>query len=298
MIYQINIHVKVNDEIIRIANELVDSAVCDCKSSELTDHEKIHSVRKTSKRLRALLKIVRPMLADTYQKENNYYRDLARTLSEERDRKVLLDSLEAQLIHPNNLSIVNDLTTLVAKLKDEDKLIDSSGIIKNFAEKIFESKERIKEWKINGDGFDAVKGGIERTYRRGRIAMRNAYRNATSENYHEWRKRVKSHYYHLELVSQIWPVVMESFVNEVHNLSELLGRDHDLCIMEEKMLLNTELIKNEDVKNIIFEAIKIDKQNLRKEIKVLGSRIYNEGANQLVTRFAGYWNSTKLNNYN
>ncbi|MCW8848830.1 MAG: CHAD domain-containing protein, partial [Melioribacteraceae bacterium] len=212
MNFQFELHQPIQDSVREIANQLIKDAISICKSEDLTHHEIIHSVRKSCKRIRGLLRIVRPNLGSTYEKENIFFRDLARTLSIVRDRQVLLELLEHYGNATDHIPFTTDTKTLIA----------------NFESEISNRKEKIQNWKIKFDGFKSIKGGIKKTYSRGKRAMQLAHTFPTVENYHEWRKRVKYHYYHLELLIQIWPSFMEPYVEQVHQLSEMLGKDHDL----------------------------------------------------------------------
>ena len=78
----------------RIAVELVDgasvslAAAQDAPPGEFDAH--IHSVRKTCKKMRGLLRLARASLGDkTYYRENIFYRDLSRSLAGARESHVL-----------------------------------------------------------------------------------------------------------------------------------------------------------------------------------------------------------------
>src|SRR3954471_12662774 len=58
--------------------------------------ETVHEVRKSLKRLRALLRLLRHALGpDEYRRENRALRDTARPLGEVRDAKVFVGAIEA-----------------------------------------------------------------------------------------------------------------------------------------------------------------------------------------------------------
>ncbi len=64
-------------------------------------------------------------------------------------------------------------------------------------------------------------------------SARSARRGASpaAENLHEWRKRVKDHWYNLTVLRDVWPPVMEPLAKAAHALSERLGEDHDLEVL-------------------------------------------------------------------
>src|SRR5512134_3421447 len=54
----------------------------------------IHDARKAFKKIRAVLRLVRPILGSTYRHENAWFRDSARGLSDLRDAQAVLESFD------------------------------------------------------------------------------------------------------------------------------------------------------------------------------------------------------------
>lgn len=90
---------SVEEAVQRIALEQLDKAVAELKSDELPRHEQVHQVRKRCKKIRGLLRLVRPSLGETYKRENAHYRDAARRLSDLRDSHTLQSNFEKLLRH-------------------------------------------------------------------------------------------------------------------------------------------------------------------------------------------------------
>ena len=79
----------------RIWQEDLQVAVHDLERSE-NPHETVHQCRKTFKRLRALLRLIRFNIEKkAYKRENVFYRDLGRKLSGMRDAQVMLETLDS-----------------------------------------------------------------------------------------------------------------------------------------------------------------------------------------------------------
>jgi hypothetical protein len=70
-------------------------------------------------------------------------------------------------------------------------------------------------------------------YKRGRNRLFDAYAAPSPDNFHEWRKRTKYLWYHVRILRPLWPAVLEELANEIHELSNLLGLDHDLAVFHE-----------------------------------------------------------------
>src|SRR5882757_1483145 len=78
----------------RIAREQIAKALEALDGKTLSD-DAVHSARKELKKARASLRLLRDALGDAvYKRENAALRDAARPLSEVRDAKVLLDTLD------------------------------------------------------------------------------------------------------------------------------------------------------------------------------------------------------------
>jgi CHAD domain-containing protein len=94
-----------------------------------------------------------------------------------------------------------------------------------------EARARVDDWPLERDGFDAFEDGLSQTYRRGRRAWRAALKEPSTENLHEWRKRVKDLWYHCSILEEAWKPVMKALAGEAHELSDRLGDDHDLSVL-------------------------------------------------------------------
>jgi len=54
-----------------------------------------------------------------------------------------------------------------------------------------EGRARVPDLPIATEGYDAVAGGLRKSYRRARNRMDEAYEEPEFERFHEWRKRIK-----------------------------------------------------------------------------------------------------------
>lgn len=193
----------------------------------------IHDVRKRCKKIRGLLRLVRPAF-DDYRAENAAFRDIAATLGPIRDAEVLIaafdhvaasiDSEEAPAFEP----IREQLRTRRGRLADAQ---DPRLLLQAARSPLHAALQRIQGWKLAGKHFDAFEAGLESGYRRGRKAMRAACRNGDDEAFHTWRKRCKDHGFHLRLLGPIWPGPMRAERDCADELGELLGLHHDLAVL-------------------------------------------------------------------
>ncbi|MGH9112627.1 MAG: CHAD domain-containing protein [Acidimicrobiales bacterium] len=192
--------------------------------------EAVHESRKSLKRLRALLRLVRDGLGPSaYRGENACFRDCGRLLAGPRDAAVLaatLDDLapELDLGVTTFARLRGALTPGTVTWRDPPVVRVRTTLVLALA--------RIGSWPLDG-AATAVGPGLERVYGRGRRAMAAARDAPTPARLHEWRKRVKYHWHHVQLVSRVGPGWLAGREEEVHDLSDLLGDDHDLHVLAE-----------------------------------------------------------------
>ena len=91
----------IQDGVRQIAVELIDDAI-DCAGGKGKDVDAtVHALRKSCKKLRGLIRLVRPAF-DDYQAENAAFRDAARNLSSLRDGGVLIETYDDLLERYND----------------------------------------------------------------------------------------------------------------------------------------------------------------------------------------------------
>ena len=63
--------------------------------------------------------------------------------------------------------------------------------------------------------------------------------SGTAQDLHDWRKRVKDHWYHVRLLAGLWPDVMTSFEWTLKDLETKLGDHHNLEVLKERIQART-----------------------------------------------------------
>jgi len=92
--YRFERDATVQKDLRRIAIAQIDGAVASIDDHGLASGVVVHEVRKSCKKLRGLLRIVRPGF-DGYARENGAFRDMAAALSPLRDAAVLIETYDA-----------------------------------------------------------------------------------------------------------------------------------------------------------------------------------------------------------
>lgn len=294
MAFHISAKENVEEGVRRIVAEQIDRAISEIDDAELDRHEAVHQVRKRCKKIRGVLRLVRPALGDRFSVENAWFRDAASELSHLRDAEALVETFDSLMgrfkkqVDPKVFAPVRaGLTKRRQKMAEDEVGIEEK--LGEFRRRMSEARERLEEWKLSGEGFEAIEPGLLKTYRRGREAMRRAQEDPSAENYHEWRKRTKYHWYHGRLLGAMWKPVMRKVRSEVKLLSDCLGDDHNFAVLRATLLESPEEFGDEREIQTLLGLIDRRSAELRVKAGELGRRVYAEKPKQLGKRFRAYW---------
>lgn len=277
----------------RIAVEQLNGAVSDLDNTQYSAHDKVHEVRKRCKRLRGLLRLVRPALAE-YPKANAWVRDMSRDLSLYRDNQAVIETLDALLKADQppcpGLAASPFRAALLAQ-RDSEAGASKNNVqqaLKQVNKALKRARQEIRGWQLEKDKPQVWLMGLRDTYCQGRHAMARAVRTPSAEHLHEWRKQAKYHWFHLQLLENLWPAMLVPWAQQVHLLSDLLGDEHDLAVLQMQLDLYCQQCPNDQGSALLFERIEKRRAELVEKACALGQRIYAERPKALAKRFAAY----------
>lgn len=269
----------------RVASEQVAKAIEDLEGADDDLHEAVHEFRKRCKKIRGLIRLVRPDFPD-YAAENAWFRDLAGELSALRDATSMQESVAALVEHYADDLDEDAYAGIDAWLGKRRETMteerDAREKIDVIRAELPEALARIEGWRLDSGGADALEAGLAKTYKRARRAMVSAADDGTSRDFHEWRKRVKYHRYHLRLLTPIWPKVTKARYKETKRLSDLLGDDHDLAVL--RATLEEEAGGAADERAALIALSRRRSAELRAQAWSLGRRLFVEEQERYAAR--------------
>jgi CHAD domain-containing protein len=255
--------------------------------------EAIHEARKDIKKIRSALRLVRHVIGDdAWRRENDQYRDVARTLSGFRDAEILVEALDS-LGERFGPPAAERFRELREQLDGEVKAAHEDGSIEramaSAAADLSAGRARIEGLPLDGDGWDLIAPGLHRSYRRGRRRLRAVEEDASVTNLHELRKRVKDLWYQLRLIKDADPQLIGSLADHAHDLSDHLGDDHDLALLrEEAASRRTTFAEPGDQRNLA-DLVDRRRGELQFAAISLGERIYAEKPKRFLKRLEKRW---------
>jgi CHAD domain-containing protein len=253
----------------------------------------VHEARKHLKKTRALLRIVRPALGKrAYRRESDALREAGLALSGARDADVLVQTAAKLAEHAAGrlpADVFDQLRAALAAEGAEGRGADGVPELAAVVEALRAAELRVETWPLDDADWDTVLVGVRRAYARGRAAFAVARAEPTPELVHAWRKRAKDLWYHQRLLTPAWPGVLSAQAEEAHALSELLGDDHDLAVLAERLTAPTPLAPVVDAARPELRALVEHRSGeLRAAASQLGNRVYAESPKAFSRRLSRY----------
>ncbi|HMJ03331.1 MAG TPA: CHAD domain-containing protein [Conexibacter sp.] len=293
MAYRLSIADDLPTSVRACAREQLEGAVRQLERADEHPVDAVHEARKHLKKARALLRLVRPALgAKAYRRENDALREAGLALSGTRDADVrvetaakLAERFAGQLPSATFAQLREALAGEAAGGRGDGGTSDLAAVL----EALGAAAARVEQWPLGSADWDDVLAGVARAYTRGRKAFAAARREPTAERLHDWRKRAKDLWYHERLLTPAWPGVLAAQAEQAHELTELLGDDHDLAVLAERLRAPTPLPPAVEAERDALLALVAERSTeLRAAATRLGRRVYAESPKAFSRRLARY----------
>jgi len=285
-------------EVSQIMEEELSSVELDLAATRLK-HKAIHQARKSFKKIRALLRLIRGAIdSDTYTKENIFYRNISRQLSAIRDAQALIEAWEDLYKYTDHEIDAQTYAWVKAYLfknrrKASYQILRRENAMLAAAEDITRHKPQTVSLKLESSDFDALESGLKKVYKRGYKGHRLVQCDPSMEHIHDWRKRVKYLYHHTQLLNHSWDSMMQAYAGELKKLSDDLGLWRDLGLLHDHLSENPEISHSIDMSPISLHIIGYQVKLLHSAI-TLGKHIYQEKPGRFTDRIKGYWNAWEI----
>lgn len=236
--------------------------------------EDIHETRKSLKRLRAWLRLLRPQLGERYDVLNALLRDAGRRLAGRRDADVARETLRS--LRRGRLLDAGEYARLQRWLSADPVAAPALAAASDEARVLMEAAQ-IYFAHLDPGPLDAatLDEALARSHARCRRRWRAAHKSPTPEALHEWRKTVK------ELATQhalLAPRVKgaKADTQALRTLGEVLGRHHD----HHQLALRLEGLPLPDAKRLgrrLHDALRRRQLQLEADALRRGAALFDEG---------------------
>ena len=288
---KINLEENIQANVQRIMQTRVDT--CRKALTHAPSHEAIHQARKELKKIRAIVRLVRPHLGEeAYREANHYFRDAARLISDARDvtaseetatklQSVLSSRRDRQAIEQFKRHLQAKKAAITRYQVQRDHLLES------VLEALVDAEQFYRSWAITEEGFEALSPGIRKIYKQCVKRQKKAYAEDTPEGFHQWRKSVKYLRYQIDALSTLWPGMLGALESELNLLTDYLGDDHDFYVLQ-GILQQHEAIRPETLRSL-NRHIEQRRSILQHSAKVLSDKLFYPKSNHFVEPIAHCW---------
>lgn len=266
----------------------------------------VHEARKSMKRLRAMLRLIRDEIGDDrYRRENELLRNTARLIGPVRDANVMAETVSMLRQRFGAHLRRSAFSTLEAQLVQRHQsarsdLLDDQESLRRVVYALRSAKARYLAWPVETvknsasthvvpHSFEALAPGLLRTYRRGRREMRVAQEIPTGHNFHQWRKRVKYLRHQVELLRPTFPEVLDGHISALDQLGDVLGEEHDLYELTVLVADSPELFADSAEVTLLTALAEHRRAELQASAMAIGRRLYAEAPKNFTVRIGAYW---------
>jgi CHAD domain-containing protein len=253
----------------------------------------VHNTRKSCKRIRAALRLLRRSLGETaYRQENMFYRDTSRLVAPVRDSAVLLETLEKLAVAeglPDGLVTAVQGCLAARHAQVCQQLLEETDVMAQVAERVENGRFRLLTLPLHDSSFTTLTAGLGQVYRLGRRDMVAAYASGRPEQFHEWRKQVKYLWHHLETIQPIWPNMLNVMILEFNRLSDFLGDAHDLKQLQYVLQDEAGRFGADPAFTELISLLDQRRHELERAAQPVGQRLYCEKPAAFVGRLNAYY---------
>ena len=275
--------------VLRVLGAQIDEAQSLLSGRHLSDAA-IHQGRKSIKKTRATLRLMRDAIPKAaYQRNNRNLRDIARRLSATRDAAVMLETLDRLKKLYGPAAEKSTPAKFRQALEAEQLRGDSDGRKPSAAKELKAVRTRLSRIRPEDDSWKVVCTSMKRVYGSGRRAMRQAQRTPTSECLHEWRKQTKHLWHQLQVLEPLSPGKLGELADQAHKLADYLGDDHDLAVLRDKVIALEKLFIAVGGTGALLALIDRCRNQLCDKAFLVGRRIYAERPADFAARVARFW---------
>jgi CHAD domain-containing protein len=262
-------HETIPDGLRRIAKEQIGAAIDYIDDDAMPMNTKVHSLRKSCKKMRGLLRLAKPLSGEALEIEDQRFRAAAKCLAAYRDTDVYTKTIES-------------LVGRDAATKSLPSEI-SEGAIQESRNILTACLEDVENWPLELYGFVDIGPGFARTYRKCTNAWEEALRDPEDDKYHRLRKWSKYHWYQIRILERLNKSELRKRRKHVRKLQLDLGDAHDL------FMLQSILASDADPDMQLLERAISRKHELYANALKLGHRVFATSVDELVADCATWW---------
>lgn len=225
----------------------------------------VHEMRKTFKRIRALLKFYNDFpeeFSPDFAQQIKYF---GRSLTTMRESFVNLQLFE-KVTSANTMIAERKIKTAREKLAEKNREIIERGFLESEAylpmQKFAGNLQRqLESVAVSIPSLTQFIGQLEYSYRQSFEIYLKLNTASDSDAIHELRKKLKQLYYQFDFIRYVHPRFFRLKTYHLNNITEQLGEDHDLFVFFNDLRGNRYDFTNEDLQIIENQVLHLGEIN-------------------------------------
>lgn len=282
MSYQIHPRQDLEKSLKEILTANLEDALKVLSISQGLHKERFKQARKALKKSRAILRLFKEVIeSDKFEEEDLNLKEIARAFRDVRDAHVTEDVFQRFLKEvsvqgeKNTFSEIQSFLVSTSR-QTVEKVFSDETSLRNALAQIKAAQERIPLIKVKGEVWGAVVAGVQHTYADCRDYSRVCLESKTPSDWIGWRKSVKYLRVELDFLNAFLSDEMKAWNRQLHDLSDLLGRNQDLLLITQEIEENQKVFKDEKALNGFLSISKEYRKNLRKIARKLGEKLFEQ----------------------
>jgi CHAD domain-containing protein len=298
MSYQLRGDETLGDGMRRIICEQIESAIEASTAKRNGKASPVHETRKHLKKARSAVRMVSDeVLHAHFRREYRSLRSVARLISEIRDAEARLQTVRGlRELSPSSKDRNLRETEELLAFELDSFLAAFSDWQEEAKTKLTRVQDRIAQWPIEDLTSKTIRQAAQRSYKRGRQALRRARKRPTAENFHSFRKETKQLWYQLRILRPLHPAILRELSDELKGIGQHLGHAHDLAFLAERLRTTGGPGRKRGAR-ALDELIEARQRELQRMAAALGERFYAQRSREFGERLMEYfaeWEIGKL----
>jgi CHAD domain-containing protein len=240
------------------------------------DEESVHAARRSVKRIRAVVRMLRGPLGSFGRQEGRRLRSAAHQLASLRDADASAETLKA--LHGRFPAVVDRrVTRAVSRGLDARKRRKrkAAGMLARRAQAELRRSRRVLPRRLAVAGEPrAVRRGLADTYGRARDLLRDLSLDSDATRFHDWRRRVKDHACQVRLFESLHRKA-RTRARSLNRLDDWLGEDHNHALLRATILASPGSFGSASVTAAVLGSIAKRQARLRRNALRLGRRLFS-----------------------
>jgi CHAD domain-containing protein len=292
MSYRLNVSEPLDAALRRIVDGQIGRKEARSKRTTAATPTWVHDTRKSLKRVRALLRLLRSGLSKKeWRRANDDLRQIGRSLSALRERDVLPQTIEGlrATAEPDVVAALDRLAVAFQQAPKTSAERRAADPLYEASKSLSAAAARLKDLRFSGTARRILQEGLAATHDAGQRALAATRRDPADEAVHDLRKVVQIHWRQMQLLERAWPDALRVRITTAKDVAQALGQHQDLAMLIEALQeAAPEGTANTDIASIVATC-RHTQTALRVRALPLTARLFAADPHAFAAEVMTYW---------